>query len=64
MDEAILEFRRTQLTRENIWPNFGCLHGKVRIGCVKEYFKPASNFLRGKVQIGYIGEYFKPVRNY
>ena len=29
MDKAILEFRRTQFTEENVWPNVGCLHNTV-----------------------------------
>ena len=64
MDEAILEFRRTQLTKKNIQLNFGCLRGKVQIGCIEEYFKLAGNFLRSEVRIGYVKEYFKLVCNY
>ena len=64
MDEAVLEFRRIRLTRENIQPNIGCLRDKVRIRRVGEYFKLARNYLHGKVRIGCVGEYFKLVRNY
>jgi hypothetical protein len=62
VDEAILEFRQTRLTRENIL-NIGYLRDKVQIRCVGEYFKLAYNYLRGKVRIGRIGEYFKLARN-
>ena len=63
INEAILEFRQTRLTKENIWLNIGYLHSEARIGHIREYFKPACNCLYGKVQIGRIGEYFRLARN-
>ena len=64
MDEAILEFRRTRLTKENIWPNVGYLYSKVQIGHIGEYFEPAHNYICSKVWIGRIGEYLEPIRNH
>ena len=64
IDKAVLEFRRTRLTKENIQPNISYLRSKVQIGRVKEYFKPAYNCLHSKVLIGHIGEYFEPAHNY
>ena len=63
VDEAILGFRQTRLTRENVKLNIGYLRDKVRIGRVGEYFKLARNCLRGKIRIGRVGEYFKLARN-
>ena len=63
MDEAVLEFRRTRLTEENVWPNVGYLCGKVRIGCVGEYFELVYNCLCGEVLIGCVREYFELVYN-
>ena len=63
MDEAILEFRQTQLTGKNVWLNVDCLCSKAQIECVKKYFEPAHNYLCSETQIGCIGEYFKPAHN-
>ena len=63
INEAILEFRQTRLTKENIWLNIGYLHSEARIGHIREYFKPAFNCLYNKAQIGRIGECFGPARN-
>jgi hypothetical protein len=63
VDEAVLGFRRTRLTGENVKPNVGCLRDKVRIGRAGEYFELARNCLRGEVRIGRVGEYFEPTRN-
>jgi len=64
MDEAVLGFRQTRLTREDIKLNIGYLYNKVRIRRVGEYFKLARNCLYSKVQIRRVGEYFKLTRNY
>ncbi len=58
VDEAVLKFRQTWLTKENVGLNIGCLYGEVWIKCVREYFEPAYNCLYSKAWIGCVGEYF------